>query len=205
MSLLDECIAAHGGMDAFARLHDLRLRVRCGGLALAMKLRPRALADLRVHVDLHEPSVDFHRLGTWRGEDPRPPSMPWRFPWTDEDVVHFAGYALWNYLAAPFAWTRCEVRELPGRRLALTFPDDLPTHSREQTAHLHDDGRIARLDYTAEVFGPWARAQNVCLAYERCAGMLIPVHRRVTPLGVAAGPTLVSIRLDELRACGSAG
>lgn len=197
MRLLDACIDAHGGREAFERLNVLDLRLRCSGLALAMKMRPRALADVIATVDFNRSMVTFEHLGTWHANDPRPPRMPWRFPWTDADVVHFAGYSLWNYLAAPFAWERCDVRELPGRRLALTFRDDFPTHSRSQVAHLDDKGRIARLDYTADVFGPWARAQNVCLEYQVLNGVLFATRRRVTPLGLGRGPTLVSIALDE--------
>jgi hypothetical protein len=200
MTLLDECIEAHGGQAAFEELPGVELRVRCAGLALAMKLRPRALADVRATVDLHEPCVHFAGLGTWRGTDPRPPRMPWRFPWRDADVTYFAGYALWNYLAAPFIWAACDVRELPRRRLALTFPPDVTTHSRKQVAYLDEQARIARLDYTAQVFGPWARAQNVCLRYADCGGVLFAVRRRVTPRGLARGPTLVAIALDELSA-----
>lgn len=199
MSLLDDCIAAHGGDEAFAAVEAIDLRLRVGGLALAMKLRGRALADRRVTVALHEPAVTFDGLGIWHGIDPRPAGMPWRLPWTDADVLHFAGYALWNYLAAPFIWRRCAVRELPHRRLELTFPGDLPTHSPHQTAHLDDQARIARLDYTALVFGPWARAQNACLRYQCCGGLLIPTRRRVTPRPLHRTPTLVSVALDELR------
>lgn len=198
MSLLEECIAAHGGSEAFERLDALRLRVRCGGLAMAMKLRARALSDVQARVDLRDPAVRFDGLGEWRAATPRPARMPWRFPWRDEDVTYFAGYALWNYLAAPFIWSRCETQELAGRRIAIEFPDTVPTHSRRQVAHLDMRGRVARLDYTADVFGPWARAQNVCLRYEGLAGVLFCVRRRVTPRGLAIGPTLVSIALDEL-------
>lgn len=200
MSPLDECIAAHGGRDAFDSAQQISLRLRIGGLALATRLRGRTLADRRVTVALHEPAVTFEGIGTWHGAEPRPSGMPRRFRWTDADLLHFAGYALWNYLAAPFIWQRCTTRELPGRRLELTFPGDLPTHSSRQIAHLDDQARIARLDYTADVFGPWARAQNACLHYERCAGILIATRRRVTPRPLERAPTLVSIAMDELAA-----
>jgi hypothetical protein len=200
VSLLAECLAAHGGEAVFDRLARVEVRLRCGGLALATKMRADALADVTASVDLHDPRVAFAGFGTWRASDPRPARMPWRFPWRDEDVVHFGGYALWNYVAASFIWRACEARELPRRRLALTFPGNIPTHSRHQTVHLDSEARIARLDYTAEVFGPWARAQNMCLEYVRVAGILIPTRRRVTPRGISAGPTLVRITLDELNA-----
>lgn len=197
MSLLAECLAAHGGADAFARLDRVRLRLRCSGLALRMKLRSRALVDVHAVVDLRNPAVVFDGLGRWDAADVRPPRMPWRFPWTDRDVAFFAGYALWNYVAAPFLWTRCETRELPGRRLALTFPYDVPTHCRHQVAHLDATGLVRRLDYTAEVFGPWARAANECLEYASCGRIVVPSRRRVTPRGLR-GPTLIALALDEL-------
>ena len=205
MTLLDECIAAHGGKEAFTRLRSIDLRLRCGGMALASKLRGRALAEVAVHVDMREPAVCFDGLGAWTADMPRPRGMPWRAPWRDEDVAYFAGMALWNYLAAPFLWSDCRIAQLPGRRLELTFPADVPTHSRRQVAHLDAVGRIKRLDYTAEVFGRFARARNVCLDYESWAGVLVPVRRRVTPRGLSRGPTLVSIDLELQRAWSSPG
>lgn len=200
MGLLDECIRAHGGMEAFRGLRGVEMRLRTGGLALPMKLRPRVTRDVRVRVDLHEPSVEFAGVGVWRGSDPRPSGMPTRPRWSDADVVHFAGYALWNYLAAPFLWARCEVVEIEDRRLRILFPPSIPTHCREQVAHVDAAGLVRRLDYTAEVFGPWARAQNVCLAYERVGGVTFAVRRRVTPRGLERRPVLVAIEMSELRA-----
>ena len=71
MSLLEACIEAHGGRDAFEGVHALDLVLRCRGLALATKMRPRALAETQVRVDLHAPAVTFSGLGTWRGDDAR--------------------------------------------------------------------------------------------------------------------------------------
>jgi hypothetical protein len=203
MSLFDDCIAAHGGMAAFESTKQLDLNLSATGLALSLKLRGDAMADRQVTVDLHQPAVTFHDLGTWRGDDPRPRRMPWRFPWTDADVLHFSGYALWNYVAAPYIWQRCTVRELSHRRLELLFPDDLPTHSPRQVAHLDGQARIARLDYTAEVFGPWARAQNVCLRHEQCGPLLIATRRRVTPRPLNKAPVLVDITMENVT-CGPA-
>jgi hypothetical protein len=119
--------------------------------------------------------------------------------WTDQDVVHFAGYALWNYTTTPFllTWPDVSVEELSGRRLAATFPPGLPTHSSKTTFHLNDEGLIARLDYTAEVIGPWAKAVHRCHEYDTVDGLVFATRRRVTPRGLP-GPTLVSIKVDEI-------
>lgn len=88
-------------------------------------------------------------------------------------------------------------------RLDATFPDDFPTHSREQSFYLDGEGRLRRLDYTAGVFGPWAKAAHVCLAHEISDGIPVPVRRRVTPRRLDGRPrrlpVLVSLELDSVR------
>ena len=85
----------------------------------------------------------------------------------------------------------------------MRFPDGIATHSRDQTFYFDANGVLRRLDYTAEVFGSWAKAAHYCLAYETVSGLLIPVRRRVVPRrrsGRAwAGPTLVWIRLTDIQ------
>ena len=199
MSLLEEAIAAHGGMERWRELKRIELRLSCGGIAMALKGRPGVLRELDATVDPRRPHVRFDRLGTFEGAHGRPPGMARRLRWTDQDVVHFAGYALWGYITAPFALASqgVTVEEIAGRRLRVTFPPELPTHSRKQTFHLAEDGRITRLDYTAEVFGPWARAENHCLVHERVDGLLFATRRRVVPRGLS-GPPLVTIAIDDI-------
>ena len=222
MTLLDQALAAHGGREAFDALATLDLRLHCTGLALPTRGQPRALSDVRAHVALHHPHVRFHdwprqgHSGVFDGWTTRVENAGEvvaeregrrkRLRWDDLDVMHFAGYALWSYLTAPFLLTRpdVDVAELPGRRLRVRLPQSIPSHSAEQIVHLDDTGRIARVDYTAEVFSRWARAANVCLDYEEVAGVLIPVKRRVVPRGPGGralpGPTLVGITFHEFHA-----
>lgn len=225
MTLLDEAIAAHGGGERFAELEELGIRLRCGGVAMATRGQPRALSRIDARVRLHEPQVRFLDwpepgqtgvLDGWRSRIERGGEIEReregrrkRLRWDHLDVLHFAGYALWNYTTAPFLLARpgFRVRELEGRRLEVTFPPQIPTHSERQVFHLDREGRIARLDYTAEVFGRWARAANLCLAYEELEGLVVPVRRRVVPRGPRdvplPGPTLVSIAIDEVIASGT--
>lgn len=196
MSLLEEAIAAHGGMERWQQIDSLQVQLDCSGLALRMKGHADSLRDLTALVDVRRPQVRFSGLGTFDGAEPRPRGMARRLRWSREELVHFAGYALWNYLTAPFlfAGDGFEVEELPRRRLRVRFPTGVPTHSREQVFHFRPDGLLSRLDYTAEVFGPWARAAHRCLEYAEFGGIVFPTRRRVVPRGLP-GPTLIAIAI----------
>jgi hypothetical protein len=63
----------------------------------------------------------------------------------------------------------------------MRFPDDVPTHSRDQVFYFDESGRLMRLDYTAEAFGSWAKAAHYCFDHEQFDGILIPTRRRVFP------------------------
>jgi hypothetical protein len=202
MSLLEETIAAHGGLERWREIEAIDVALRCGGVAMPLKRRPEALRSVRATVDPRRPHVELHGLGTFDGARPRPAGIALRTRWTDEDVVHFAGYALWGYVTAPFVFAEDDVvvRELPRRRLRVEFPERIPAHSRRQTFHFDENAVLVRLDYTAEVFlGPLGRAKHVCRGHRRIDGLLVSTSRRVTPRGLPA-PTLVSIEIDEFRA-----
>ncbi|HWG09469.1 MAG TPA: hypothetical protein VN672_10745 [Solirubrobacteraceae bacterium] len=203
MTLLDETLAAHGGLERWREIETIEVALRCGGVAMALKRRPEALREVRATVDPRRPHVEVHGLGTFDGERPRPSGMATRGRWTDEDVVHFGGYALWGYVTTPFVFAEDDVlvRELPRRRLRVDFPDRIPAHSRRQTFHFDENAVLVRLDYTAEVFlGPFGRAKHVCREHRWIDGLLVATSRRVTPRGLPA-PTLVSIEIDRFHAC----
>lgn len=150
----------------------------------------------------------------WRGS-PRNSFRSLRrlFAWDELDLIYFAGYATWNYLTTPFLLSRpgFVVTELgPGsgpladlQRLQVTFPDNIPTHCRQQTFYVDDQFLLRRLDYTAEVVGRWARAAHLCDSYRQFGGLMVPTKRTVLPLpfGTAPlpGPTLVSIEVHEIK------
>jgi len=141
-----------------------------------------------------------------------------QFKWDDLDFIYFAGYATWNYLIFPFMLTRkgfgIELLEpLPGKlsqftRLQVTFPDDIPTHSRKQVFYVDDQRLLRRLDYTAEVVGKWAHAAHLCESYKIFDGIKAPTKRRVLPLFVGhtplPGPVLVEIDVHDIRPVPSA-
>jgi len=134
------------------------------------------------------------------------------FSWDDLDFIYFAGYATWNYLTAPFLLTRpgfivTELGAAKGplaflNRLQVIFPEDIPTHCKQQMFYFDEHLLLRRLDYTAEVVGGWAHAAHLCKEYRTFGGLKAPTRRTVLPLPFGGrllpGPTLVSIEVHDL-------
>ena len=109
--------------------------------------------------------------------------------WDDLDLLHFAGYALWNYTSIPFLLTRPGFELAEGepweevgerwRRLDVRFPPEIPTHSPEQSFYFDEAGTLRRHDYTAEPFGGWAKAAHYCHDHRELGGLVVPTRRRV--------------------------
>ena len=94
--------------------------------------------------------------------------------------------------------------EKPGTSLAACFRSHLPTHCPIQRFHFDPATFLLRQhDYTAEVFGAWAKAANQVLAHATWQGLPYPSKRRVTPRrrdGKARRfPVLVWIEVHEWR------
>lgn len=149
--------------------------------------------------------------------DPRPlffgrPGLRRNLRWDELDAIYFAGYAWWNYINVPYLFMRAGVETVEGaplslgaerwRRLDVTFPPGLDTHSAKQTFLYDADLRLRRHDYTAEIVSRWARAAHLCSAHREVEGLLLPTARRVVPVGpggrVMPGPTLVRLELSEI-------
>jgi hypothetical protein len=132
--------------------------------------------------------------------------------WDDLDALYFGGYALWNYLNLPFLLLNpgFVVKEIEPwdedgercRRFHAIFPDDVPTHCKEQIFYCNSKGLLVRHDYTAEVFGRWARAAHYSMEHKEFGGIIFPTRRRVYPRRSSNLPlrmiTLVSIDIDDV-------
>jgi hypothetical protein len=148
-------------------------------------------------------------------EDPRSAFRGFRrmIYWDVLDFTYFGGYATWNYLLTPFLFLgegfRFEILKTGAKipsgwtRLQVTFPPDVPTHSRKQIFHFDKDLHLRRVDYTAEVVGTWARAAHICEEYREFDGIKLPTRRRVYPLFFGdkplPGPTLVALDIHSIR------
>jgi hypothetical protein len=132
-------------------------------------------------------------------------------PWDRLQLAYFAGYAMWTYLTTPFLFAVDGVatEELQPwhengetwRRLMVTFPRSIATHSTVQTFYFGADGLLRRHDYDAEVLGGSPAAHYVH-EYQEFSGILVPTRRRVLgrkPDGTpASDPLIVTIDLSEV-------
>jgi hypothetical protein len=233
--LVELAVSRHGA-GVFDRTAELAVDLSCGGAAFALRFKRGALSRFAGRVSTTEPRSEltpypksgqrgvFERDRVWietdAGElvaersDPRAAFGGRRNLWWDDlDLLYFAGYALWNYMAAPFLFRRpgFELEEVEPwhedgerwPRLHVRFPADLPTHSPEQDFYFDEQGTLRRLDYTAEVFGSWAKAAHYCREHRDFSGLLVPTRRRVTPRRrnnkPLFGPTLVWIEVHDVQ------
>jgi hypothetical protein len=115
-------------------------------------------------------------------------------PWDRLHLTYFLGYAVWNYLTTPFLFARkgFATRELeahvegrePWRVLEVTYPDDVPAHTKVQKLYFDDDFMPRRLDYVTDVLG--GVAAHYCYDHVTIEGLVFPTLRRVvrrTPEG----------------------
>ena len=218
-ALLDDAIAAHGGLERWRQIDRLTLDVEIGGNILALKGCSPRLRRLRVEVDphtVHAMLTPFPRAGH-RGIFERDRlrietddgtlvaeraivrdaggAVPRRLLWSHLDLLYFLGYALWNYSVTPFVftWPGFECREGspwpagdgPGspswRTLHVRYPPDVPTHCRDQVFYFDERNVLRRLDYTADVFGSFARGAHLCDDARWFDGILVPTRRVVHP------------------------
>ena len=223
-------------MERFEATERLAVDLRVSGLAFPLRFQRGKLSDYTGDVSTREPQAvlspypeagkrgvfeaDRVRIESAGGEvleqrtDPRAAFGGRRNLWWDElDLLYFAGYALWGYMAAPFVFTRpgfTVADEDPWREggetwqgIRVTFPADVPAHSREQSYWFGPDGLIRRNDYTAEPFGGWAKAAHYCWDYREFSGFMVPTRRRAMPRGPGRRPlrpiAVVSIAIDDVR------
>ncbi|BAV47835.1 hypothetical protein MesoLj113a_21370 [Mesorhizobium sp. 113-1-2] len=127
-------------------------------------------------------------------------------PWDKFHAAFFASEALWTYLTSPFLYTYpgFESEEIDPwyengerwRRLRVTFPDHIVSHTRTQITHFGPDGLMRRHDYTVDILGG-ATGANYTTNYQDFQGLMMPMTRRIyaydEKLQKVPEPLLVSI------------
>jgi hypothetical protein len=133
-------------------------------------------------------------------------------PWDKLHVAYFSSYALWTYFNSPFLYT------LPGfateeiapwhedgqiwRRLKVTFPETVASHSRVQITYFGAEGLMRRHDYTVEILGG-ATGANYALDYREFQGIKLPTARRIfaydEKLQKVPEPVLVTIDIANAK------
>jgi hypothetical protein len=132
-------------------------------------------------------------------------------PWDKFHVAFFASEALWTYLTSPFLYTypgfsseEIEPWHENGetwRRLKVTFPDCIKSHTRTQITHFGPDGLMRRHDYTVDILGgaTGANYPTDCRSFQ---GIKMPTRRRIYAYDDAMqkvpDPLLVSLDFGKL-------
>jgi hypothetical protein len=110
-------------------------------------------------------------------------------PWSATQMGYFISYATWTYLTEPLLFTlpgveteEVEPWEEDGetwRRLQVTFPETIASHSRQQTYYFDSaTGLQRRMKYDVEVNG-WAKVGHYTSEHKDFAGLIAPTRRRV--------------------------
>ena len=132
-------------------------------------------------------------------------------PWDDLHVAYFQGEALWTYLNTPFLYTQdgfqteeitsIQVNGETWRRLKVTFPDHIKSHTREQISCFGPDALIRRYDYTVDILGG-ATGLNYATNYKEVGGIIFPTRRRIYAYEgdyqLVPEPLLVKIDISEI-------
>jgi hypothetical protein len=119
-------------------------------------------------------------------------------PWDHLHRLYFAGHAKWTYLNLPFVAARPDVdaqeidpwQDESGqkwRRLRLTFPSQIATHTSMQDLYIDDNGLIVRHDYSVDVI-PAPLAAHHLYHYADYDGIMFPSLRKVVPLNADGRP-----------------
>jgi hypothetical protein len=209
--LLDEVLEAHGGMKRWNEVQTITGNMSIVGTLWERKGWKNVLQDVEVTARAHEQWITYRRftdesrrsvcrpdltaIETSDGiliKERRNPRVAFvghtpATPWDDLNLAYFSGYAMWNYLTAPFLFTYpgVTVQEIDPwtndgktfRRLKVIFPDTIATHCAEQVFHLNDDSMLHRVDYSAAVTGG-TRAAHVMYDYKDAGGIKIATKRR---------------------------
>ncbi|MDX6259711.1 MAG: hypothetical protein QOH84_1399 [Kribbellaceae bacterium] len=133
-------------------------------------------------------------------------------PWSRLQLAYFAGYAMWTYLTEPISFA------LPGvlteeiepwsengeswRRLRVTYPAGIETHSRTQTVYADSDGLLRRRDYEVDIMGGAPSVQYIS-GHREISGVVVATTRTVYSRDPdnhpIQEPVIVSIELDDIQ------
>ena len=207
-----------GGLAVAAKLqrsglHNLEARIATDRQRVVFTPYPRrghrgVFESGAVRIEAADGSV-IHQRSQPRDDLRRPRRNLW---WDHLDLLYFGAASLWTYMATPFIFTQTGFDVAARgqwaehgqvwRSLAVTFPADVHTHSRQQVYHVGDDGLIRRHDYTAEEFGAWAKSAHYWCDHAAFDGLIVPRKRRVL-LRRSDGrslshPLLVWINVDDV-------
>jgi hypothetical protein len=225
---------AYGGEARWRAASAVVTLFSMGGFLLRIKgHREETLRGLRGHTELARPHVRIEPIdadgsvGVLEGHDLRRespdgrvleerrgarslfPHAGWRWlRWDRLDALYFVAYTQWIYNAFPALLWRDDIawRQTADDVLEARFAPHLPTHSAVQRFYIdRKTGLLRRMDYTAEVFGGWAKGAQIIEGHGVTEGIPWPSRRRVwarAPDGsprTSRSPLMVKLDVHEWR------
>jgi len=229
-AVLDRAVEAYGGEERWRGVETIRTVGSCNGLLSTWK-RGEGFTDIDIEVRVREPWIrlspldDSATAGILSGEDvtlerdgqvvetrtsarDRFPYGRQLFRWDQMDMVYFAGYAFWNYIVMPTLFLRDDIewKQKSDTRVDAIFPPSIPTHSKKQRFHFDPEtGLVSQYDYTAKVFGSWAKASHIFEHATNDDGFVYTSRRLIRPTiagkpGPKPFPLLFDVKLKNYRA-----
>ncbi|WP_326625212.1 MULTISPECIES: hypothetical protein [unclassified Streptomyces] len=234
-ALLDLVLDAHGGLRRWRAARTIHTEGSIGGLLWSLRGQEEIFAEADITADVQQQRLVFEGFtdpglrGVFTPDRvvieqkdcevladrnaPRDAFAGHRAdtPWDPLHALYFAGYAMWNYLTAPYLLTRpgVVVEELEfwrepdedWRRLRARFPEALATHCLEQVFYYDTAGLLRRHDYAPDVLGG-TPAAHFSEHHVRASGLVFPTHRFVVPVQddgrAASEPVLITIDLADI-------
>jgi len=128
-------------------------------------------------------------------------------PWDDIHLGYFVGEAQWTYVNMPFLATRpgfvsdeiapIEAGGETWRRLEVTFPEHVTSHTRQQIFCFGPDGLLRRHDFAIDLLGG-VPSQLSATGYREVDGIVIPATRRAYDLLTPDHPLMVAIDMSKI-------
>jgi hypothetical protein len=229
--LLKLAVEGHGGAQRWEQITLFRAAVSITGAIWALKGKPGLPGDVLLEGETRDqrltiaPFPQPGRYTTWEPwrqtietsdgvpvAERRDPAASFagltrQSPWDDLQVAYLAGEANWNYLTAPFLFTRPDfATEETGpwqedgqtwHRLLVTYPDAIVAHCKQQTYYFDDAGLLRRLDYSVDILGG-GPAVHYPSEYREFDGIMVPTRRRVYVRNADGSPARdsVSVAID---------
>ena len=128
-------------------------------------------------------------------------------PWDDIHLAYFVGEAQWTYMNMPFLATRpgfvteeiapIEANGETWRRLEVTFPDHIKSHTRQQIFSFGPDGLLRRHDFAIDLLGA-VPSQLDATDYRDVDGIILPTARRAYDQLTPDHPLMVAIDMGKI-------
>ncbi|OBC16447.1 hypothetical protein A5784_26970 [Mycobacterium sp. 852013-50091_SCH5140682] len=209
--LVAEILQAHGGVTRWNEYSRVEATIVSGGKLWGIKGQPQDATPRRMSVTLHRQwasvqpfgapdqktdftadrvaieKLDGHVVAELRSPRDSFAGHVLETPWNPLQRAYFNGYALWNYLTAPF------LMSLPGvsveeiepvtdrgetwRGVRVHYPPHFASHSPVEEFYFDSDHLIRRHDYRVDVAGGFA-AMHYTDDIVEFDGIKIPTKRR---------------------------